>query len=118
MNILHKPEGAFVPVNQPSHFPTLHLIPETGYVRRKRASNQPSHHQQRTPTQLQQHARKPRGFLAQQKLLFRQYCADTWSRLIQIGRAIVRWLAWKVFLPLSIACAFSISFANPADLPL
>jgi hypothetical protein len=118
MNILHKPEQAFVPANQPKTFPTFHLIPETGYVRRKRACNQPSHHQQRSPTYMQQLANKPRRILARQKLQFQQYCAATWSRLKAFGRELVRKLFWRVILPLSIACALWIPLANPADLPL
>jgi hypothetical protein len=118
MNILPKSEEALVPVNQPIKFPTLHLIPETRYVRRKRASNQPYYHQQRTPAHTHHQATKPRGLLSRQKLRFHQYCADTWSRLNQIGSELVRKLLWRVILPLSVACLFWIPFASPAELPL
>jgi len=119
MNILHKPEQATVPVDQPSNFPTFHLIPATGYVRRKRrACNQPAYHQHRTPTHIQRQVTKPRGFLARHKLRFHQYCADTWSQLKAFGKELIRKLVWRVILPLSIACALWIPIASPAELPL
>ena len=116
MNILPKPEEAFVPVNQPTNSPTLHLIPETGYVRRKRASNHPSYHQLRTPHHIQQQASKTLGFLSRLKLLI-HYCTDTWSRLKRTGKETVMWLVWRVVYPLSIASALWIPDGNPAGLP-
>ena len=114
MNILPKPEEAFVPVNQPTNSPTLHLIPETRYVRRKRrACNHPSYHQQRTPHRIQQQAREKLGFLTRLKLLF-HHCTDTWSRLKRTGKETVRWLVWRVVYPLSIASALWIPDGNPA----
>jgi hypothetical protein len=119
MNTLKQSEEILVPVNQPTDFPTFHLIPDTGPVRRKRrACNQPSYHQQRTPTHNQKQDKNPLGFIARQKEKVRQAITTVWEKLKAFGRAIVRWLAWKVFLPLSIACALSSQFANPSNLPL
>jgi hypothetical protein len=118
MNILYKPEQATVPVNQPSNFPTFYPFPETGYIHRKRASNQPAYHQHRTPTHIQRQVTKPRGFLARHKLRFHQHCAAAWSQLKALGRELIRKLFWRVILPLSVACALWIPAANPAELPL
>ena len=119
MNILKKPEQVTVPVNQPINFPTFHPIPDTGYVRRTgRACNSANYHRQPSPTHIQRTAAKSIGFIARQKQLFRQYCTDTWARLKQLGRDTVRWLTWRVVLPLSVLCAIWIPFANPAELAL
>lgn len=119
MNILRKQEEVLLPVHQPINFPTFHLIPETEYVRRKRrASNQPSYHQQRTPTPFQHPAAKLQRFITLLKQCLRQHCTGTWSRLKQLGRDTVRWLAWRVVLPLSVLCAIWVPLANPSELPL
>ena len=119
MNILHKPEEAFVPVNQPAHFPTFYLFPETGYVRRSgRACNSPNYHSSPSPTPIQRPATKPQGFIARQKQRLRQYCIDTWSSLKRFGREQVHKLFWRAIVPISIACALWIPVVRPAELPL
>jgi len=119
MNILRKSEQTSVPVNQPAHFPILHLIPETGYVRHTgRACNNPNYHRQPSPTLIQHRAAKPQGFIARQKQRFYLYCTDTWLRLKQLGRDTVRWLIWRVVFPLSVLCAIWIPLAAPAELAL
>lgn len=117
MNILPKPDQAAVPVNQPKTFPTFHLIPETGYVRRRRrAANQPAYQQQYTPSHILPPVTQPQGFIARQKLRFHLYCAATWSRLKEAGRNTVRWLVWRVLFPLACLCTTWVPFVNPADL--
>ena len=119
MSILHKAKEAFVPANQPKFFPTLHLIPETRYVRRiDRACNSPYYHPQPHPTPIKEPASNQNGFTARLKRRFHQYCADSWERLKSLGRRIVRWLVWRVLFPLSVLCAISVKFVNPAELPL
>jgi hypothetical protein len=119
MNILHKPEEAFVPANQPINFPTFYLIPETGYVRRKRrASNQPSYHQSQPTCITSPREAAFRKYVRTEMEFFQEACADAWADIKALGRATVRWLARWVVLPLSVASALHIPAIHPMDLPI
>jgi hypothetical protein len=119
MNILKKPEQTFVPVNQPSNFPRFYLIPDTTTAPIQRpASNDPTFHQC-SPT----HIKPPQEtllhkFLRQETEILQKTCADAWAALKQAGRDTVRFLAWWVILPLSVASMFWIPIGNPTALPL
>ena len=120
MNILEMLKQVLKPVNQPKNFSRLYFIPETIHVEGpNQASNDPRY--QQVPTRV--HPRlwiqipRPIRYVRQLRALFYKRCAETWSALKEAGRRVVRWLAWRVVLPLSVLCAMWLPFANPADLP-
>ncbi len=122
MKTLHMRETACThikqTVNQPTEYPTFYLIPETRYVRRTgRAANHPYYHRHPARTRDQPRSDRPLGVVTRRKLRFRRYCADIWSRLKQMGRNAVKWFAWRVLLPLTVACALWMPYVNPAELP-
>lgn len=118
MKILQKREEAYMPTNQPANFPTFYTIPETRYVRRLyRAANRPFYHHVSNATRITPEKARSPSFIALLKQRIGQYFRETWSRLKQLGRNIVRWLAWRVVLPLSVVCAIWIPYVNPAELP-
>ena len=119
MNTLNQSEQAPVPVNQPTGWPRLYLIPETIYLPPQRpASNAPAYHPPAlTKLKPPQETRIER-FIRIEKEIFQEACADTWAALKQAGRDTVRWFARWVILPMSVACALSIHIVSPAELPL
>jgi hypothetical protein len=119
MNILKKPDQAFVPVNQPTNFPRFYLIPETSTLQTpKPASNSPIYHQSPPSHIKATQETKIQKFIRHEKEIFREVCIDAWTAIKQAGRAAVHWLARWVVLPLSVASTFWISIGNPAELPL
>jgi hypothetical protein len=127
MNILKKIKQVFIPINQPEGFPRLYFIPETITVHAPRhACNDSSYRPpvaprpiaKTQPTRKKERETKIQKFIRQEKEIFQEACADAWNATKRAGRATVRWLAWRVFLPLSVASMFWIPFGNPAELPL
>jgi hypothetical protein len=119
MNILEKPEQAFVPVNQPTNFPRFYLIPDTTTAPIQHlASNDPTFHQC-SPTRINSPQETLlHKSLRQEKEIFQETCADAWAALKQAGRDTVRFLAKWIILPLTVASALWVPAGNPAALPL
>jgi hypothetical protein len=119
MNILIRPEQAFVPVNQPTNFPRFYLVPETSTLLIPNpASNNPTYHQSLPTRIVSPQETKIQKLIRHEKEIFREVCIDAWTTMKQAGRVAVRWLARWVVLPLSVASTFWISIGNPAELPL
>ncbi len=119
MNILEKIKQVFIPVNQPEGFPRLYFIPETITVQApRRACNDPSYRPPVTPQPIRQQETRIQKFIRHEKEIFQEACADAWSAIMAFGRSVVRWLVWRVFVPLSVACALSSQLVSPAELPL
>jgi hypothetical protein len=122
MNILPKSEHAFVRVNQPQpdQFPRFYIIPETKYVpRRQRACNAHQYHQPPSLTPISPSTESAfRKYVRIEMEVFQEACADAWAAIKALGRAIVRWLARWVVLPLSVASALHIPAIHPMDLPI
>ena len=119
MNILSKLKQAFVPVNQPINFPRLYFIPETSTLPAQHpASNDPRYHQsQPTPITSPQEPAF-RKYARTNMEVFQKACADAWAAIKALGRALVRWLARWVVLPLSVASALYIPSIHPMELLL
>jgi hypothetical protein len=119
MNILIRPEQAFVPVDQPANFPRFYLIPETSTrLIPNPACNNPAYHQSPPKRVKAPQETKIQKFIRYEKEIFREVCIDAWTCIKQAGRVAVRWLVRWVVLPLSVARTFWISIGNPAELPL
>jgi hypothetical protein len=119
MNIPEKLRQVFIPVNQPEGFPRLYFIPETITVQAPRqACNDPSYHPPVAPQPIRQQETKVQKFIRHEKEIFQEACADAWNATKRAGRATVRWLAWRVFLPLSVASTLYIPSIHPMELLL
>jgi hypothetical protein len=119
MNILEKIKQVFIPVNQPEGFPRLYFIPETITVQAPRqACNDPSYRPSVAPQPIRQQETKIQKFIRQVMEIFQEACADAWSAIKAFGRSVVRWLVWRVFVPLSVVCALSSQLVSPMELPL
>ena len=127
MNILEKIKQVFIPVNQPEGFPRLYFIPETITVHAPRqACNDPSYRPlvapqpaaKTQPTRKKERETIIQKFIRQEKEIFQEACADAWNATKRAGRATVRWLAWRVFLPLSVASTLYIPSIHPMELLL
>ena len=119
MNILEKLKQVFIPVNQPKNFPRLYFIPETIHADApNQASNDPLYQQVPARVYRRRWMQIPRPirYFRQLRARFYKRCADAWSALKEAGRRVVRWLVWRVVLPLSVLCAIWLPFANPAEL--
>jgi hypothetical protein len=120
MNILQKPEQAVAPVNQPhpDHFPRLCLIPETKYIpRRHRASNAALHNlSSPRHTKLKKESRLHK-FIRHEKEICLEVCRDAWADLKDLGRALVKFLARWVVMPLAISSSLYIPVIRPMELP-
>jgi hypothetical protein len=119
MRLLHNLKQVFIPVNQPTNFPRLYFLPETKILNTlQQASNDPAFHQI-LPTRIRPHQGSfIRRCIYQLQARALQACGDIWMELKAVGRAMVRWLAWRLVLPLSVACSLWIPVVNPAELPL
>ena len=124
MNIFKRPKQAFIPVNQPTNFPRFFLIPETTTLRNtKPAINDFVYRTLQRPVTILESIKKiPREtyiqrFIRRENEKFMQIVNDAWTGIKRVGRAIVRWLVWRVMMPLSVGCALWIPIVNPAELP-
>ena len=119
MNTLKHSEQTSVPVDQPTGWPRLYLIPETITIPPQRpASNAPVYHEPvliklNPPLESKLHR-----FICIETEIFQETCADAWAALKEAGRDTIRWVARWVILPASIACAIWVPFSNPAELPM
>ena len=105
--------------NQPINVPRLYLFPATHPVSApRRASNDPLSEQSLTHHQRTHCETVLERFLRQEKEHLRTACADAWTAAKAAGRAAVRWIFWRVVVPLAVIASLYISFANPAELPL
>ena len=123
MKILEILKQAFIPMNQPRSFPRLYFIPETiTFDAPNQAIKDPFYQRDLTPVKQQSLRRpqlpKPAKYLQQLRARFYHLRARAWSALKAFGRRVVRWLAWRVVLPLSVLCAVWIPYVSPAELPL
>jgi hypothetical protein len=119
MNILIRPEKAFVPVDQPTNFPRFYLIPETSTLQIPNPASNNPRYRQSPPTRIKPpQETKIQKFFRHEKEIFQEACADTWSAIKAFGRSVVRWLVWRIFVPLSVVCALSSQLVSPAELPL
>jgi hypothetical protein len=120
MNILKKPEQAVVPVNQPQpdNFPSFYLIPETKYIPRRQRACNTAHHNQSSPkhTKLKQENRLQKS-IRHEKEICLDVCRDTWAALKYLGRALVKFLARWVVMPLAISSSLYIPVIRPMELP-
>ena len=112
---------------QPIHWwPRLYFLPRTHYVQRQRAANSPQYNPRPKAEMFDYEATSTepphenwlQAMLRRELEMFQEACADAWTGLKQAGRSVVRWLAWKVMFPLSIACAIWIPAVSPMKLPL
>jgi hypothetical protein len=121
MNILPKSEEAFVRVNQPQpdQFPRFYLIPETGYVRRKRrASNNPLYHQSQPTRSTSPQETAFRKYVRIEMEVFQEACADAWTAIKDLGRAVTQWIARWVIMRLAILSSLYVPAIHPMDLPI
>ena len=119
MKLLTKSEKTPVPVNQPTGWPRLYLIPETSALDIPTpASNDSAYHESVLIKLDPQQETRIQRFIRIEKEIFRETCADTWAALKQAGRDTAHWLARWVILPMAVACIFWIPFVNPAELPM
>jgi hypothetical protein len=121
MNILERIKQASIPVNQPVVFPHLYLIPETVTVQASWQSANDPHYWQPAPIQninRQKHESFIQRFVRRRREAISRRLDAAWQEVKAFGRAVVRWLVWRVFLPLSIIASLWIPVVNPAELPL
>jgi hypothetical protein len=119
MNILEKIKQVFIPVNQPEGFPRLYFIPEAITVQAPRqACNDSSYRPPIAPRPIHQEETKIQKFIRNEKEIFQEACADAWAAIKAFGRSVVRWLVWRIFVPLSVVCALSSQLVSPMELPL
>jgi hypothetical protein len=112
--------------DQPTLWPTLYLLPQTHYVQRQRAANSPEYRPTPQPdiahhraTRIEHpHENWLQAILRREVEVLQEAIADFWRALKQAGRDMVRWLAWKVVFPLSVASSLSVTSIHPMDLPL
>jgi hypothetical protein len=112
--------------DQPTTWPRLYFLPQTHYVQRQRAANSPEYNPRPQPviahhraTRIEHpHETQLQRFLRQEMEILQEVIADIWIAIQQAGRDMVKWLAWKVIFPLSVACAIWVPMGNPMDLPL
>ncbi len=122
MNILKKPDQAFVPVNQPTNFPRFYLIPETSaHQDPSPASNNTAYHQS-PPTRINAaQETKIQKFIRQEKEIFREVCIDTWTAIKQAGRiAVPGWqggLSCRCLWPVHSGSRLGTLPSFPCDLP-
>jgi hypothetical protein len=117
MNILNRPEQAYAPVDQPTHFPRFFLIPETTSIPSQRpASNDPGYNQSPSTNINLPQENKLRNFLRPEKEIIQETCTDSWTEIKQTVTAAVHSLIRWVVLPLSIACALYIPSIHPMEL--
>jgi hypothetical protein len=120
MSILERIKQAFVPINQPKAFLRLYFFPETVTVQAPRQSSNDSHYQQAVPVQRtmrQKFESLIQDFIRRRKEAITHSLDTAWQAVKAFGRAVVRWLAWRVFLPLSIIASIWMPYVNPAELP-
>ena len=130
MKLLKRAILAFVPNDQPTDFPRFFLIPETTTLPNTLpASNDTFYHPPQRPTPILKNTERPSpvkaaqdGYMARfvqrENERFMYLCTSAWEAATFMGRAVVRWLAWRVVLPLSVACALWVPIGNPAELPM
>lgn len=125
MNVFKRIKAAFTPVDQPTNFPRLYFIPDTYEVHAPRRSANDSAYMppavsqatiERTTTRKKKREPIIRGFIRRKKQAIRQARDRAWEAAKAFGRSVVRWLAWRVFLPLSVITSFWVSVAKPAEL--
>jgi hypothetical protein len=112
--------------DQSTTWPLFFILPQTHYVQRQRAANSPeyrpkpqpdiAHH--RTARTTYPHENWLQAILRREVEILQEAIADIWIVVQEAGRAMVKWLAWKVVFPLSVACAIWVPIGNPMDLPL
>ena len=119
MNILEKIRQAFIPVNQPKNFPRLYFIPETKTVQAPRQSSNDPYYRQAAPVQRIRRQKREsiiQRYIRRRKEAIRSALERAWAEVKAFGRSVARWLAWRVFLPLSIIASLWIPAGNPANL--
>jgi hypothetical protein len=120
MNILKKPEPTFVPVDQPhpGNFLRFYQVPETKYIpRRHRASNAALHNQSSPKHTKPKQESRLEKFIRHEKEICLEVCRDTWAALKDLGRALVKFLARWVVMPLAISSSLYIPVIRPMELP-
>ena len=108
-------------IEQPSKHPApqsnalarLYPIPETHYVRRQRAAN---HHIYAIPEPKPANppTHQP-GYWAREVEKFSAAGRQAWSDIEAIGRRLVRWLMWRVIVPLALMSTLWVAYAAPAE---
>jgi hypothetical protein len=129
MSILEKIIQAFIPVNQPKNFPRLYFIPDTTTVEAPRqASNDTGYHplqnarhthirpQPKLTSGFRLNVPRPINYIRQMKARFHQRCSEFWSEMKAAGRRAVRWLVWRILVPLAVLASLSIPIVTPAEL--
>ena len=127
MDVLRRIKQIFIPIDQPTDFPRLYFIPETREVDGPRRSANDTYYR---PPVILQPIRKTvpapkverqnfiQLFIQRQKENFYLACEEAWSATIFFGRTVVRWLVWRVILPLSVMACLWIPSIHPMDLPI
>ena len=119
MNTTSKGQGTTEQPQEPSVLPSsncghLYRLPTTHYVRRQRAAN---HHIYviPKPKSASPPTHRP-GYWAQEVDKFSAAARQAWSDIEAIGRRLVRWLMWRVILPLAVLSCLWVAYAEPAEL--
>jgi hypothetical protein len=105
-------------IEQPTNWPLLFLLPETHYVRRRRAANSPEYSPTPLAEVLQHRSHGKRlSYLQRVTHYFSSAKHRAWLSLKQFGRELVHKLVRWCVLPLAIAACFSMLDATPAEMP-
>jgi hypothetical protein len=120
MNTLEKIKQAFIVMEQPVSFQQLYPISETTTAQGPRKSSHDRLYQQ--PCNFHKLSQLncgsvPQGYIRRKRNAIRLALDTAWKETKVFGRAVVRWLAWRVFLPLSVIASIWVPLANPAELP-
>ena len=119
MNTTIRGHGTTEQRQEPSVLPSsncghLYRLPTTHYVRRQRAAN---HHIYAIQAPTLESLPTPRpGYWAREMAKFRAALSQTWSNLKAMGRRLVRWLMWRVAVPLAVLSCLWVAYAEPAEL--
>lgn len=108
-----------IPVNQPSNFPRLYFIRRTKQLQnRRRGANDPRYQQPILPAIHTPRETIVGNFIRQEKEIIRDFTSNLWSATKAWCETAIKWIFWRVILPLSVVCAFWIPAGSPAELPL
>ena len=127
MNVLKRIKRVFIPVDQPTDFPRLYFIPNTQEVTApRRSANEGCYRSPVVPRPIKQSIPTPKvkrknfiqRFIQRQKEKLHLACEKAWSATKSFGRSVVRWLAWRVFMPLSVIASLWVPSIFSMDLPL
>jgi hypothetical protein len=105
--------------DQPTHWPTLHFLPQTHYVQRQRAANAPEYNPSPQPAMPDYRpTNKKQSYLHRCTAKFTAARRKAWLSLKRFGREVIHCLVKWCLLPLAIAACFAMVDVAPAELPV